>query len=300
MEVVKITPRGYCHGVVDAIKIARKVGAEERGAPVPQPVHMLGYLVHNEHVTDELMDHGVGLVDSDDRFEGLQRINDGTVIFTAHGVSPQVKAQAEAQGLRTIDATCSDVVRTHDLVKDLAGRGYHVIYIGQRHHPEPEGVLGEAPGFVHLVEPLDFAALDAVDFPTDLLAVTCQTTLSQWDTMTTIEEIQRRWPDVEVFNEICKATQERQEAAVEAAAHVDMVIVVGSSRSSNSKRLVQVVEELGGKPAHLVDSPADLRPEWFEGIDRVGVTSGASTPTWMTRKVIQHLEEMEGVGAPGQ
>ena len=300
MEVVKITPRGYCHGVVDAIKIARQVGAEAREAAVPQPVHMLGYLVHNEHVTDELADHGVGLVDSDDRFEGLQRISDGTVIFTAHGVSPQVKERAAAQGLLTVDATCSDVVRTHDLVKDLAARGFHVIYIGQRHHPEPEGVLGEAPGQVHLLEPLDFAALDNVEFPTDRLAVTCQTTLSQWDTISTIEEIQRRWPHVEVYNEICKATQERQEAAVEAARDVDMVIVVGSSRSSNSKRLVQVVEELGHKPAHLVDSPADVNPEWFRGVSRVGVTSGASTPTWMTRKVIQHLEEMDTEAAPAR
>jgi 4-hydroxy-3-methylbut-2-enyl diphosphate reductase len=292
MEVVKITPRGYCHGVVDAIKIARQVGAEAHAEPVPQPVHMLGYLVHNEHVTDELMEHGVELVDSDDRFEGLQRIDEGTVIFTAHGVSPQVKTRAAEMGLKAIDATCSDVVRTHDLVLDLAARGFHILYIGQKHHPEPEGVLGEAPGKVHLLEPLDFDALDHLDFPTERLAVTCQTTLSQWDTLSTIEEIQRRWPDVEVHNEICKATQERQEAAVAAAADVDMVIVVGSSRSSNSKRLVQVVEELGHKPAHLVDSPGDIDATWFEGIDRVGVTSGASTPTWMTRKVIQHLEEL--------
>ncbi|HXA41326.1 MAG TPA: 4-hydroxy-3-methylbut-2-enyl diphosphate reductase [Candidatus Solibacter sp.] len=292
MEVVKITPRGYCHGVVDAIKIARQLGAEAGSEAVPQPVHMLGYLVHNEHVTDELKEHGVELVDEDDRFAGLQRIDDGTVIFTAHGVSPKVKEQAVAMGLRAVDATCSDVVRTHDLVKDLAGRGFHIFYIGQKKHPEPEGVIGEAPENVHLLEPLDFEALDHVDFPTEKLAVTCQTTLSQWDTISTIEEIQRRWPTVEVYNEICKATQERQEAAVEAAAHVDMVIVVGSSRSSNSKRLVQVVEELGHKPAHLVDSPSDIDDGWFAGVARVGVTSGASTPTWMTRKVIEYLERL--------
>ncbi|MDP9325340.1 MAG: 4-hydroxy-3-methylbut-2-enyl diphosphate reductase, partial [Candidatus Dormibacteraeota bacterium] len=187
MEVVKITPRGYCHGVVDAIKIARQVGAEAGAEPVPQPVHMLGYLVHNEHVTDELKDHGVELVDEDDRLAGLQRIDEGTVIFTAHGVSPQVKSRTAELGLRSVDATCSDVVRTHDLVIDLAGRGFHILYIGQRRHPEPEGVLGEAPGQVHLVEALDFDALDHLDFPTEKLAVTCQTTLSQWDTLSTIE-----------------------------------------------------------------------------------------------------------------
>ena len=127
--------------------------------------------------------------------------------------------------------------------------------------------MGEAPDRVHLVEPLDMGELDRLkrELPEVAIAVTCQTTLSQWDTLSTIEEIQRRWPDVEVYNEICKATQERQEAAVEAAAEVDMVIVVGSSRSSNSKRLVQVVRELGKKPAYLVDGPADLRDEWFRG-----------------------------------
>ena len=260
---------------------------------MPQPVHMLGYLVHNEHVTDELHEHGVDLVDADDRIQGLQRIDEGTVIFTAHGVSPQVVQRAQEMGLRTIDATCSDVVRTHDLVKDLAARDFHVLYIGQQGHPEPDGVIGEAPDRVHLIEPMDFAALDGIDFPTERLGVTCQTTLSQWDTLATIEEIQRRWPEVEVHNEICKATQERQEAAVEAAAEVDMVVVVGSRRSSNSKRLVQVVEELGHKPAVLVDNPGEIDPAWFRGIKRVGVTSGASTPTWMTRKVIEYLQALD-------
>ena len=300
MDVLKITPRGYCHGVVDAIKIARRVGAESQAEAVPQPVHMLGYLVHNERVTDELHEHGVELVDADDRIQGLQRIDEGTVIFTAHGVSPQVVRRAQEMGLRTVDATCSDVVRTHDLVKDLAARDFHVLYIGQQGHPEPDGVIGEAPDRVHLVEPMDFAALDDLDFPTERLGVTCQTTLSQWDTLATIEEIKRRWPHVEVHNEICKATQERQEAAVEAAAEVDMVVVVGSRRSSNSKRLVQVVEELGHKPAVLVDNPGEIDPEWFRGIGRVGVTSGASTPTWMTRKVIEYLQALdpEAVAVP--
>jgi 4-hydroxy-3-methylbut-2-enyl diphosphate reductase len=300
MEVVKITPRGYCHGVVDAIQVAKKVSARAAEDAVPQPVQMLGYLVHNTHVTDELQQHGVALVDSDDRFDGLNRIDSGTVIFTAHGVSPQVKARAAELGLRAVDATCSDVVRTHDLVKDLAARDFEIIYIGQKGHPEPEGVIGEAPDRVHLIEPLDTAALAELHrrLPEGPIAVTCQTTLSQWDTLETIAAIQRLWPEVEVHNEICRATQERQEAAVKAAAEVDMVIVVGSSRSSNSKRLVQVVEEYGHKPAHLVDSPADVDPAWFAGIKRVGVTSGASTPTWMTRKVIEHIAALEPESAP--
>jgi 4-hydroxy-3-methylbut-2-enyl diphosphate reductase len=286
MQVVKITPRGYCHGVVEAVRAARVEGKAAEG----QPVRMLGYLVHNTHVIDELQQHGVGLVDADNRVEGLHQIDRGTVIFTAHGVSPAVKEMARAKGLRTVDATCSDVVRTHDLVKDLAGRGYQIVYIGKKGHPEPEGVIGEAPGQVHLVE--DAADVDALEVTGEKLAVTCQTTLSVWDTAALIERIKGRYPNVEVYNEICRATQDRQEAAVAAAKECDVVIVVGSSRSSNSKRLVQVVEDLAHKPAHLVDSVKDLQVEWLRGKRTVGVTSGASTPTQLTREVIEYLEAL--------
>jgi 4-hydroxy-3-methylbut-2-enyl diphosphate reductase len=286
MQVIKITPRGYCHGVVEAVRAARVEGKAAEG----QPVRMLGYLVHNTHVTDELQQHGVGLVDADNRVEGLEQIDRGTVIFTAHGVSPAVKEMAMAKGLRMVDATCSDVVRTHDLVKDLAGRGYQIIYIGKKGHPEPEGVIGEAPGQVHLVE--DAADVDALQVAGEKLAVTCQTTLSVWDTAALIERIKGRFPNVEVFNEICRATQDRQEAAVAAAKECDVVIVVGSSRSSNSKRLVQVVEDLAHKPAHLVDSLKDVQLEWLRGKRTVGVTSGASTPTQLTREVIEYLEAL--------
>src|SRR5229473_742062 len=217
MEVVRITPRGYCHGVVDAFRIAKRVREETNG-----PVHMLGMLVHNTHATDDLQAQGIALVDPPDRLAGLEQIKDGTVIFTAHGVSPQVKQRAVGRGLTAIDATCSDVVRTHELVADLAGKGYEVVY-----------------------------------------------------------------------NEICRATQERQEAAVEAAAQVDVVIVVGSPRSSNSLRLVEVVKKLGRKPAYLVDRLEDLDLDWLKGAKKVGVTSGASTPSQLTRRVIEYIEALE-------
>ena len=286
MEVLKITPRGYCHGVVDAFRIAKRVREETSG-----PVHMLGMLVHNTHATDDLQQQGIALVDQPDRFAGLSQINGGTVIFTAHGVSPQVKQRAVELGLTPIDATCSDVVRTHELVADLAGKGYEVVYIGRKGHPEPEGVMGEAPGKVHLVqEPED---IDALDLKGDRIAVTCQTTLSVWDTEDLIDRVKVRYPQAEVHNEICRATQERQEAAVEAAQHVDLVIVVGSPRSSNSLRLVEVVKKLGQKPAYLVDNMEDLDLAWFKGAHKVGVTSGASTPTQLTRRVIEYLEALE-------
>ncbi|MGH7761079.1 MAG: 4-hydroxy-3-methylbut-2-enyl diphosphate reductase [Candidatus Dormibacteraceae bacterium] len=287
MEVVKITPRGYCHGVVDAFRIAKRVRDETNG-----PVHMLGMLVHNTHATDDLQAQGIALVDQPDRFAGLEQIKEGTVIFTAHGVSPHVKQRAVELGLKPVDATCSDVVRTHELVADLANKGYDVVYIGRKGHPEPEGVMGEAPGKVHLVQ--DPEDIDALDLRNDRVAVTCQTTLSVWDTEDLIDRVKARYPQAEVHNEICRATQERQEAAVEAAQHVDLVIVVGSPRSSNSLRLVEVVKKLGKKPAYLVDKFEDLDLRWFDGAKKVGVTSGASTPTQLTRRVIEYLEALEG------
>jgi 4-hydroxy-3-methylbut-2-enyl diphosphate reductase len=287
MEVVRITPRGYCHGVVEAIRMAKKVGTEQAG----EPVAMLGYLVHNEHVTRELQGAGVQLVDAPDRMSGLQQIQSGTVIFTAHGVSPRVVDEARARGLNVVDATCSDVTRTHDLVRRLLADDSEVIYIGKRGHPEPEGVIGIDPLRVHLIERIE--EVDDLSFPDGAhLAVTCQTTLSMWDTRSIIDRLVERFPDIEVHNEICLATQERQEAAVRAATDVDCVVVVGSPRSSNSKRLVQVVEERGGRPAFLVDTAADLQPDWFRGMHRIGVTAGASTPTQITRAVIAAIEAL--------
>jgi len=285
MEVLKITPRGYCHGVVDAFRIAKRVRDE-----TPGPVHMLGMLVHNTHATDDLQNQGIALVDQPDRLAGLELIKEGTVIFTAHGVSPEVKRRAVELGLHAVDATCSDVVRTHDLVADLAKKGFDVIYIGRKGHPEPEGVIGEAPGKVHLVQ--DPEDIEALELTGDRIAVTCQTTLSVWDTDDLIGRVKARYPNAEVHNEICRATQERQEAAVEAAALVDLIIVVGSPRSSNSLRLVEVVKNLGHKPAYLVDKLEDIDAAWFTGARKVGVTSGASTPTQLTRRVVEYLEAL--------
>ena len=155
--------------------------------------------------------------------------------------------------------------------------------------------MGEAPGRVHLVQ--DLEDVERLDLNGDRVAVTCQTTLSMWDTDELIEAVRSRYPNVEVHNEICRATQERQEAAVRAAGDLDLVIVVGSPRSSNSVRLVEVVRKLAGKPAHLVDRLEDIDPAWFEGVRRVGVTSGASTPTRLTRQVIAHLEQLEPLGS---
>ncbi|OTA42181.1 MAG: 4-hydroxy-3-methylbut-2-enyl diphosphate reductase [Symbiobacterium thermophilum] len=291
MEVIKITPRGYCHGVVGAIQLVRRVA---RDPNVPRPIYVLGQIVHNRHVVEEMEALGVITLDGEDRLSLLEQIDSGTVIFTAHGVSPAVKIRAREKGLHVVDATCPDVTRTHELIAELVGRGYEVIYIGKKGHPEPEGAVGVAPGHVHLVERAE--DLDALSFrPDQKLAVTNQTTLSQWDTQALMAEVKARWPQTEVYNEICLATQQRQEAVARMAPEADLVIVVGDRRSNNSNRLVQVAREVAGREAYLVDSVEEIDPAWLKGKRRVAVTSGASTPTHITRAVIEFLEKYDVV-----
>lgn len=288
MEVIKITPRGYCYGVVDAIQMAKHVAKDPS---YPRPIHILGLIVHNRHAVESLTEYGIISLDGPDRLSLLDEIIEGTVIFTAHGVSPQVKAEAAARGLVCVDATCPDVTRTHHLVRELAERGYEIIYVGKRGHPEPDGVIGEAPGHVYLVESVE--DVDALDLQATRLAVTTQTTLSKWDTQHVIDHIQATYPHVEVHNEICLATQQRQEAAAVQAKEADVVLVVGDVRSNNSNRLVQVVQEMAGRPAYLVDNVDEIQLEWLKGAQRVGITSGSSTPTHLTRQVVEFLEGLD-------
>lgn len=290
MEVIKINPRGYCYGVVDAINLAKKAAKDPH---IPKPIHILGAIVHNRHAVADLERFGIISLDGDDREALVDQVSEGTVIFTAHGVSPAVKQKAHDKGLYCIDATCPDVTRTHTLVKELAGDGYTILYIGKRGHPEPAGVIGEAPDHVHLVE--SEADVDALEIEADCprIAVTTQTTLSKWDTERVLSYIARRFPHAKIFNDLCLATQERQEAAVEQGGQSDLVLVVGDTRSNNSNRLVQVVQEIARRPARLIDSVADIKPEWLIGVRRVAVTAGSSTPSHITREVIQYLESFQ-------
>jgi len=288
MEVVKISPRGYCYGVVDAITLAKRVAQDPN---VPRPIYVLGMIVHNRHVVAELAELGVVTLDGPDRLSLLEQVTSGTVVFTAHGVSPQVKQRAQEKGLVCFDATCPDVTRTHDLIREKVAAGYEIIYIGKKGHPEPEGAIGHAPEHVHLIETADDLA--GLNLTTDRIAIATQTTLSQWDTAALIRKVLERYPHAEVHNEICMATQERQQAAATQAAGTDVVIVVGDERSNNSNRLVQVVREVAGRPAYLVGSVDDIDPRWLAGARKVGVTAGSSTPSRLTREVIRFLEAYE-------
>lgn len=291
MEVIKISPRGYCYGVVDALQMVRETAKDPS---VPRPIYIVGQVVHNRHAVEELSALGVVTLDGPDRVSILEQVTEGTVIFTAHGVSPLVKQRARERGLHCVDATCPDVSVTHDLVKDLVTQGYYILYIGKKGHPEPEGVLGEVPGHISLIEnEVDVDALALTPAQEAKLAVSTQTTLSQWDTRRVIDSIKTRYPHAEVHVDICAATQKRQEAVVAQAKGADLTIVVGDPRSNNTNRLVQVSEELAGVPAIRIEDVSQLKPEWLAGKKRIAVTAGASTPSQLTREVIRYLEEYQ-------
>ncbi|QHA36990.1 4-hydroxy-3-methylbut-2-enyl diphosphate reductase [Rossellomorea marisflavi] len=285
MDIIKITPRGYCYGVVDAMVIARNAALDKS---LPRPIYILGMIVHNKHVTDAFEEEGIITLDGHNRKEIIDQVNEGTVIFTAHGVSPEVKEIAKNKGLVTLDATCPDVTKTHDLIREKEAEGYDVIYIGKKGHPEPEGAVGVAPDIVHLVETAEDVEKLTID--NQKIIVTNQTTMSQWDVLDTMEKVREMYPHVELHKEICLATQVRQEAVAEQAGAADVLIVVGDPKSNNSNRLAQVSKEIAGTPAYRISDISELELEWLKDAKVAAVTAGASTPTPIVKEVIRFLE----------
>ncbi|TCZ73035.1 4-hydroxy-3-methylbut-2-enyl diphosphate reductase [Paenibacillus albiflavus] len=289
MEVIKISPRGYCYGVVDAMAIAMQTA---RNLNLPRPIYILGMIVHNAHVTEFFEnEEGIITLDGPNRLEILEQVDKGTVIFTAHGVSPEVRVRALEKGLTVVDATCPDVTKTHDLIRDKISNGYEVIYIGKKGHPEPEGAVGVAPDHVHLIEKEE--EVEALQLKAERILITNQTTMSQWDIKHTMNKLLERFPQAQIHNEICQATQVRQEAVAEQAKEADLIIVVGDPKSNNSNRLAQVSEEIAGVKAYRVADVTEINPEWLLHVRKVGVTSGASTPTPITKEVITYLENFD-------
>ncbi|TMU85566.1 4-hydroxy-3-methylbut-2-enyl diphosphate reductase [Bacillus sp. BHET2] len=288
MEIIKITPRGYCYGVVDAMVIARNAALDKS---LPRPIYILGMIVHNKHVTDAFEEDGIITLDGSNRKDIIEQVNEGTVIFTAHGVSPEVKEIAKQKGLVTLDATCPDVTKTHDLIRAKEAEGYDVIYIGKKGHPEPEGAVGVAPEIVHLVETADDVEKLSID--NEKIIVTNQTTMSQWDVLDTMDKVKEMYPHVELHKEICLATQVRQEAVAEQAGDADVLIVVGDPKSNNSNRLAQVSKDIAGTPAHRISDISELDIEWIKDANIVAVTAGASTPTPIVKEVVKFLEAFD-------
>lgn len=288
MQVVKIAPRGYCYGVVDAMVLAKQA-AEDKS--LPRPIYILGMIVHNQHVVRAFEEAGIVTLDGSDRLTLLEKVTEGTVIFTAHGVSPEVKRRARERGLTVIDATCPDVTKTHDLIREFVGKGYEVVYVGRKGHPEPEGAVGVAKGHVHLVERA--SDVEELSIETDKILVTNQTTMSQWDTAELMNLVKERYPTAEIHNEICMATQTRQQAVADQAKGCDLCIVVGDPRSNNSNRLAQVSMEIAGTTAYRVADVSEIDLGWLAGVRTVAVTAGASTPTAITKEVIAFLEQYD-------
>ncbi|MEV5037120.1 4-hydroxy-3-methylbut-2-enyl diphosphate reductase [Peribacillus frigoritolerans] len=288
MKVIKISPRGYCYGVVDAMVIARNAALDKT---LPRPIYILGMIVHNKHVTDAFEEEGIITLDGSNRNDIIEQVDSGTVIFTAHGVSPEIRKIAEKKGLVTLDATCPDVTATHDLIREKQAEGYQIIYIGKKGHPEPEGAVGVAPDVVHLVQKDE--DVEALTLNSDKIIVTNQTTMSQWDVLDIMDKVKEKFPHAEVHKEICLATQVRQEAVAEQAGEADVLIVVGDPKSNNSNRLAQVSQEIAGTRAYRIADISELNLEWLKDAETVAVTSGASTPTPITKEVIAFLEQYE-------
>jgi 4-hydroxy-3-methylbut-2-enyl diphosphate reductase len=281
-RVLLAAPRGYCAGVDRAV-----ITVEKALALYGAPVYVRKQIVHNVHVVASLEAKGAIFVEETDEVpEGK------TVVFSAHGVSPLVHEQAAARNLKTIDATCPLVTKVHHEVRRFATEDSEILLIGHHGHEEVEGTAGEAPDRVRIVDGLD-GARTIQPTPGKNLVWLSQTTLSVDETMEAVAILKERFPEIQAppSDDICYATQNRQEAIKEIAPQADLVIVVGSRNSSNSVRLVEVALEYGAKASHLVDYAEEIQDEWFAGVETIGVTSGASVPEILVKDVLATLHE---------
>ena len=284
MRILLGRPRGFCAGVDRAIEIVEKALQQ-----VDAPVYVRHEIVHNRHVVEDLRTKGAVFVEEPgDAPEGA------LLVYSAHGVSPAVRRAAESQHLRTIDATCPLVTKVHNEVHRMVAGGYDIVMIGHQGHVEVEGTMGQAPERMHLVETVaDVETLEVRD-PSKIGCVT-QTTLSVDDTRAVKEALAARFPKIVLprRDDICYATQNRQDAVKKLAFSAQLVLVVGAPESSNSNRLAEVAAK-EGVASHLIQSAEDINPDWLEGIETVGVTAGASSPEFVVDQVVARLVEFGG------
>lgn len=281
-KILLAAPRGYCAGVDRAVETVERA-LEKYGAPV----YVRKEIVHNRYVVDTLAKRGAIFVDE------TTEVPEGShLVFSAHGVSPAVHAEARELSLQTLDATCPLVTKVHNEVKRFARAGYQILLIGHEGHEEVEGTAGEAPDVVHLVDGVE--SVDRLNFPDDeKLVWLSQTTLSVDETMQIVRLLKAKFPHLAdpPSDDICYATQNRQVAVKAIAEQCQLMIVVGSQNSSNSKRLVEVALQHGAEASYLVDYATQVDPAWLEGVHTVGVTSGASVPEILVREVLELLAE---------
>jgi len=279
MKILLANPRGFCAGVNMAIDVVDQV-LKLKGPPI----YVFHEIVHNKHVVDDFRARGVTFV------EDVSEVPEGgLVVYSAHGISPEVRRQSKERKLVEVDATCPLVTKVHFEVLRFVRDSYHIIFIGHRRHDEAIGTVGEAPQHITVVEsPEDVEALQ-ID-PSAKIAYVTQTTLSVFDANRIIAALKKKFPNIKAppKEDICYATTNRQSAVSQLSREADLVLVIGSKNSSNSLRLVETARELG-KPAYLIDDQSELNPAWFEGVDSVMITAGASAPEHLVQSVIDRL-----------
>lgn len=277
-KIIIVSPRGYCAGVNRAIKIVEKA-LEKYG----KPIYVRHEIVHNEHVISYLKKKGAIFVDE------LKDVPKGSVvIFSAHGVPPKVREEAKKLGLKSIDATCPLVNKVHEEAKRFHKEGYDIILIGKKGHQEVIGTMAEAP--MHLVE--DESDVANLKIKKDKIIYLMQTTLSLDETKHIVDALKKKYPNITSppNDDVCYATQNRQNAVKELTKHSDLILVVGSTTSSNSKRLVETAKRLG-KPSYLILDRSELKEEWLKGINVLGITSGASVPEFLVEELIELIKK---------
>lgn len=283
MKVYQIVPRGYCKGVVRAIEIAKQQAHLEN-------TYILGMIVHNQYIVDALENLGIKTIDQKgaSREELLDQIEEGTVIITAHGASDSVIKKAQAKNLNVINATCPDVIKTHDLIKDYLNKNIEILYIGKNGHPESEGALSIDTKHIHLIETK--ADLDKLD--KDLkYVITNQTTMSLYDVYDLCEYAKTILPNLTIAKETCQATTVRQTAIAKLDEEVDVVFIVGDPHSNNTKKLASIASSKANKTTYMIESVADITLEMLKDKQAAAVSSGASTPTYLTTQVINYLKQ---------
>jgi (E)-4-hydroxy-3-methyl-but-2-enyl pyrophosphate reductase len=283
-KIIIARHHGFCMGVKRAINIA-----EEESRDKTHRVTILNEIVHNEAVVEKFRHEGVGQASS------LDDVDSGTLIISAHGISPHVIERARSKGLNVVDATCPLVTRIYAIVAKIVQNGYHVIHFGDRHHDETEGVLGHAPDRITVVSSQDELP-SLPDWKDRKLGLTSQTTANQEEFAEFQKLAREKWPHLEVFDTICNATSQRQTAVMDLAPQVDMMLVVGSRTSANSLRLAAISQAICGRGI-LIGSEHDIREEWFtedHKIENIGITAGASTPGFLVEAVINRLADLSG------
>lgn len=283
MEIIPVVPRGYCKGVVRAINMARHAAEQYPD----KPITMLGMIVHNKYVVNACKALNIQCVEGKKtRLELLDDIDEGVVIFTAHGVSDAVRQKAEAKGLIVMDATCTDVEKTHNIVKKALNEGKCIIYIGKKDHPEAEGVASLSED-IHLISSVDEVKNLSLSKP---ILITNQTTMSITEIKTIIDACMERYPDAILNDEICNATRIRQEAIMKLE-DMDVLFVVGDPHSNNSAKLRDIAISHGIPDVYMIEDHLEIKEEYIKNKERIGITSGASTPTYITEKVISSLRQ---------